>query len=98
MATIDALGLAEDLERAGFPREQAHGLARALRDRIGANSVSKGDLRELGLRLEARFAQLEQQIERTIAGGQSGLIIWFTGAMIAQAAAIVALIKLLPGW
>ena len=93
MATIDALGLADDLERAGFPREQAHGLARALRDHTGETLASKSDLRELELRLETRFAQLEQKI----ADAQIGMIKWFTGVMIAQAAAIVALIKLLPG-
>ena len=93
MATIDALGLADDLERAGFPREQAHGLARALRDHTGETLASKSDLRELELRLETRFAQLEQKI----ADAPIGMIKWFTGVMIAQAAAIVALIKLLPG-
>ena len=97
MATIDALGLAEDLERAGLPRDQAHGLARALRDHTGEVAVSKGGLHEFGLRLEARFARLEQQIEQKIAGSQGGFITWFTGAMTVQAAAIVALIKLLPG-
>ena len=93
MATIDALGPADDLERAGFPREQAHGLARAPRDHTGETLASKSDLRELELRLETRFAQLEQKI----ADVQIGMIKWFTGAMSAQAAAIVALIKLLPG-
>ncbi len=94
MATVDALGLAEDLERAGFPRDQAHGLARALRDHTGETLASKNELRELDLRLEARFAQLE----RKIIDSQIGLIKkWFAGVMIAQATAIVALIKLLPG-
>jgi hypothetical protein len=90
--TIDALGLAEDLEKAGFSRDQALGMARALRDHASETLASKADLRELELRLETRFAQLEQKIGDV----QIGLIKWFTGIMIAQAAAIVALIKLLP--
>jgi hypothetical protein len=59
--------------------------------------LSKADLREFELRLEARFSQLEQTLEQKIGGAQSGLIKWFTGIMIAQGAAIVALVKLLPG-
>jgi hypothetical protein len=88
--TVDALGLAEDLEKAGFSRDQALGMAR---DHASETLASKADLRELELRLETRFAQLEQKIGDV----QIGLIKWFTGVMIAQAAAIVALIKLLPG-
>jgi hypothetical protein len=97
MATIDALGLAEDLEKAGFSHDQALGMARAIRTHSHETLASKADLSELELRLEVRFAQLEQKLEQRIADSQIGLIKWFTGVMIAQAAAIVALIKLLPG-
>jgi hypothetical protein len=93
--TIDAPGLAEDLEKAGFSRDQALGMARAIRDHSHETLASKADLRELELRLEARSGQLEQKLEQKI--GDVGLAKWFTGVMIAQAAAIVALIKLLPG-
>jgi hypothetical protein len=78
---IDALGLAENLEQAGFPREQTQDLA------------AKSDLRELELRLDARLGPIGQKI----ADAQTAMIKWFSGVMIAQAAAIVALIKLLPG-
>jgi hypothetical protein len=90
--TIDALGLAEDFEKAGFSRDQALGMARAIRDHASETLATKADLRELELRLEARFAQLEQKIAET----QISTIKWFTGIMVAQGAAIVALIKLLP--
>jgi hypothetical protein len=90
--TIDALGLAEDFEKAGFSRDQALGMARAIRDHASETLAIKADLRELKLRMEARFAQLEQKI----AEAQTSMIKWFTGIMIAQGAAIVALIKLLP--
>jgi hypothetical protein len=93
--TIDALGLAEDFEKAGFPRDQALGMARAIRDHSHETLASKADLHELELRLEARFSQLEQRLEQKIAGVQIGK--WFTGIAVAQAAVIVALIKLLPG-
>ena len=93
MTLIDALGLAEDLEQAGFPRDQAHDLARALRDRTAEDLAAKDALRELERRLEVRLWQIEQKI----ADAQTAMIKWFTGAIIAQAAVIVALIKLLPG-
>ena len=75
----------------------ALGLARAICDHSHETLASKADLRECELRLEARFAQLEQKLEQKIDGAQVGLIKGFTGVMIAQAAAVVALIKLLPG-
>jgi len=67
-------------------------MARAIRDHASETLATKADLRELELRLEARFARIEHKIAET----QISLIKWFTGIMIAQAAAIVALIKLLP--
>jgi len=90
--TVDALGLAEDFEKAGFSRDQALGMARAIRDHASETLATKADLREFELRLETRFAQLEQNF----AEAQTSMIKWFTGIMIAQGAAIVALIKLLP--
>jgi hypothetical protein len=92
--TIDALGLAEDFEKVGFSRDQALGMARAIRDRASETLITKADLRALELRLEARFGQLETRIGQKLA--PTGLIRWFTGSMIVQGAAIVALIKLLP--
>ena len=68
-----------------------------IRDHSHERLLSKADLREFELRMEARFSQLEQALEQKIGGAQSGLTKWFTGIMIAQGAAIVALIKLLPG-
>ena len=83
-------------------------MARAIRDHSHETLASKADLHEFELRLEVRFAQLEQRFEtrfaqleqrfeQKIASAQIGRIKWFPGIMIAQAAAIVALIKLLPG-
>jgi hypothetical protein len=49
--TIDALGLAEDFEKIGFSRDQALGMARAIRDHASETLATKADLRELELRL-----------------------------------------------
>ena len=64
------------------------------RSRDHATLITKADLRAFELRLETRFGQLEARIGQKLA--TTGLIKWFTGIMIAQGAAIVALIKLLP--
>ena len=94
--TIDALGLAEDFEKIGFSRDQALGMARAIRDHASETLATKANLRELEQHLEARLARLETRIEQKLADVPIGLIKWFTGIMIAQGAVIVALIKLLP--
>ena len=91
--TIDALGLAEDFEKAGFSRDQALGMARAIRDHLHSTLITKADLRAFELRLETCFGQLETRIGQKLA--TTGLISWFTGIAIVQGAVIV-LIKLLP--
>ena len=95
--TIDALGLAEDFEKVGFSRDQALGMARAIRDHASETSGrSKADLRALELRhREARLSPSSRRGSRQKLA-PTGLIKWFTGIMIVQGAAIVALIKLLP--
>lgn len=59
--------------------------------------ATKADLHEFELRLEVRFSQLEQRLEQKMADFQISLIKWFAGMAVAQAAVIVALVKLLPG-
>jgi hypothetical protein len=104
MATIDALGLAEDFELAGFARDQAHGMARAIRDRIHETLATKEDLAREIAAVRAEIAEvradmraMESRLEARIHESRASLVMWFAGMMIAQAAAIVALIKLLPG-
>ena len=93
--TIDALGLAEDFEKAGFPRDQALGMARAIRDHSHETWRPRPTCTSSSCAW--RSASRSSSIEQKIADVQIGLIKWFTGIMIAQAAAIVALVKLLPG-
>ncbi len=80
--TIDALGLAEDLEKAGFSRDQALGMARAIRDHSQETLATKADLRELELRLESPLRPLELRLEQKIADDPDRPIKWFTGIMV----------------
>jgi hypothetical protein len=73
MSMIAPLGLAEDLEQAGFPRDQAHGWARARRDRSAEDLAAKSDLRWLELRLEARLSRIEQKIADARVAWSNGL-------------------------
>ena len=72
--TIDALGLAEDLEKADSARPGARHGARDPRPREPRRWPRKADLHEIELRLEARFSR---KLEQKIADVQIGLIKWF---------------------
>jgi hypothetical protein len=97
IATIDALGLAEDLEHAGLSRDQAHSMARAIRDRIHETLATKRDLAREIAAARAELRAMEGRLEARIHEAKASMVTWLAGMLIAQAAAIVALIKLLPG-
>jgi hypothetical protein len=97
MPTLNALGLAEDLQAAGFPRDQAHGMARAIRDRMHQALVTKQDRARDVAEVPADMRAMESRLEAKINEAKASLVMWLAGMMIAQAAAIVALVKLLPG-
>ena len=60
-------------------------------DEEAEDLAAKSDLRWLELRLEARLSH-----QQKIPVARVAMVKWFAGVMIAQAAAIVALVKLLP--
>ena len=80
-AAFDTLKLSRRLEEAGFTHEQATGLADALNDTLGDVLVTRDYL-------DTRLDALESRITANI-------LKWMFGALAAQAAIIVALIKLL---
>ena len=87
--TFDTHKFIRKLEAAGFDTTQAEAVADAFREASGeADLATKRDLREMELRLEAR-------IDKATADLKVDLIKWVTGALIAQAAVIATLVKLL---
>lgn len=89
--TFDTLKFVERLRAAGVPEAHAKAEAEALSEVLEVSSkdlVTKSDVRELELRLEAK-------IDRSVADLKVELIKWMTGALIAQAAVIATLVKLL---
>lgn len=82
--TFDTLKFVETLEAAGVPTGQAKAMAEAFREATGEELVTKSylDAKISELRTDFRISQLD-------------LVKWFAGLLIAQAALIGALVKLL---
>jgi len=82
---FDTLKLADRLQAGGFTAEQSRSAAFAFADAMsGADLATKGDLKETELRLETKIIETKADILR-----------WMFGAMAAQTALIVGLVKLL---
>jgi hypothetical protein len=86
MATIifDTLAYAKKLKAAGFTEEQAEGQAQAFAEIIEERLSTKQDLK--GLELTMR---------RDLATVKSEIIKWVAGMLVAQAAIVATLVKLL---
>jgi hypothetical protein len=64
MATgLDTLAYAKRLREAGFTERQAEAQAEALASLMSDSLATKQDLRELELRIDARFAQVDTRFE-----------------------------------
>ena len=81
--TFDSLAYSKKLKGAGFSEQQAETLASTQAELIEERLATKRDLREFELRLEDKLAQLKGE-----------LIKWVLGLSGAQAALIIAVIKL----
>lgn len=81
--TFDTLKLAKRLRAGGFSEDQAESVADALRESVsGGDLATKTDI----VMLRAEIADVKAEI-----------IKWMFGAMLAQSALVVTLIKMLPG-
>lgn len=59
MIALDTLAYARRLRQAGFSEQQAEALAAVMVDSL----VTRPDLREMDLRIEARFARIDERFE-----------------------------------
>ena len=59
---IDTLAYARRLREAGFSEAQAEGQAQALAEAMTDTLATKQDLRELELRMDSRFAQVDTRL------------------------------------
>ncbi len=81
---FDTLSFAKKLRSAGFTELQAEIQAEALAEIIENNLATKRDLKELETRLLVSIAELK-----------ADMIKWVAGMLVAQAALVAALVKLL---
>ena len=92
-----------NLSKAGFTEAQVTALA----EYFDSQMATKADVAELKLEIEKVRAEIEKVradlevriagVEIQIADAKADIIKWVVGLLIAQGAAIVALLKLLPG-
>jgi hypothetical protein len=61
---LDTVAYAKRLREAGFSEQQAEGQAQALAAAMTDSLATKQDLRELELRMEARFTQVDARFEQ----------------------------------
>jgi len=82
--TFDTLAYAKKLKAAGFTEEQAEVQAEAFAEIIEERLTTKQDLKEL-----------ELAMRRDLAAVKSEIIKWVAGMLVAQAAIVATLVKLL---
>lgn len=84
-ATFNTLKFVRSLVDAGISREHAEAEADALVDALGgADLATKADLREL-----------KSEIKADMSDAKSDIIKWLAGLLLAQAALVATLVKLL---
>jgi hypothetical protein len=81
---IDTNGIIKKLEQRGFTRTQAEGITEALKELDTSTLATKSDLKDA-----------VQAIELALSKATTTLLIWMTGALLAQGALVVALIQYL---
>jgi len=105
-AAIDRLNIYSRLKATGLPEESAREIAEVFRETIEENLANKNDLKttesNLTKYIESVRAELKKDIEllgselrREIAESRGGTIRWVAGMLVAQAALIATLVKLL---
>jgi hypothetical protein len=83
-ATFDTLGYFEKLKNAGVSEQQAKVQTEALREIIEEKLATKQDIKDL----RAEMREMEYRLTANI-------VKWVAGMLVAQAAVIAALVKLL---
>jgi hypothetical protein len=99
---FDKLKYLETLKASGVPESQARAHTEALAQAfaetpdLATRPDLDGRLLATESRLEARVREAELRLEAKIEASRADIIKWFVTSLFAQAAVIVALLKLLP--
>ncbi|NKC11898.1 MAG: DUF1640 domain-containing protein [Gammaproteobacteria bacterium] len=94
---FDTLKFTDRLVASGVPQEQAR--AQALQEAWqSADIATKHDLHELRHHMDLKFTEVDakfSEVEAKIESVKTDILKWVTGLLLAQAAVIAALVKLL---
>ncbi len=98
---FDTLKLAKGLREGGFSESQAESVSNALKESLtGGDIAMKADVLAVSNDLKVLRNELKADMagfKADMAEFKAEIIKWMFGAMLAQGAAVVALVKLLPG-
>ena len=94
-AAIDTLNIYNRLKATGLPEESAKEIAEVFRETIDEKLATKNDLELAKSELKKDIELLRSELRKEIAESKAGTIRWVAGMLVAQAALIASLVKLL---
>ena len=89
--TFDTLAYVKKLKAAGVPEKQAEAQAETFAEIIEERIATKHDI----LALKQDLKKLELALKQDLANAKSEIIKWVAGMLVAQAAIVATLVKLL---
>ena len=92
---LDTLAYAKRLREAGFSEVQAEGQAQALASAMTDSLATKQDLRELEVRMEARFDTIAARFDTSLADRERRMTTRLGGMMVAGIGVVSVLVKLI---
>jgi hypothetical protein len=99
--SLDTLSIARELREADVAPAQAEAIASAIGKAVSEGAATKADLKELRLeldarfdRIDARFGQVETNIDAKLERLKNEVVRWFITSLVALAAVIIAAVKL----
>ena len=104
--TVDTLNIYNRLKSTGLSEESAKAIAEIFREAIEENLANKNDLKttesnltkyieSVRAELEIKIESVRAELEIKIAESKTSTIKWVAGMLVAQAALIATLVKLL---
>ncbi len=92
---IDTLRIYSRLKSTGLTEESAREIAEIFRETVEENLASKNDLKTTESNLTKDIESVRAELKKDIAESKADTIKWVAGMLVAQAALIATLVKLL---
>ena len=94
VVAFDTLKLADRLEAGGFTSGQARAVSGAFADAMsGSDLATKADLFSVKAELQSEIASVRSELKANLAEVKSEILKWMFGAMAAQTAIILTVIR-----